>query len=97
MSLFVIDPLPRPIKDNSAWGYLTNTYTIPTERNKGIASGLLRLVKNWIKQRGLETVIVWPSDQSIQFSERGGFDVDNEIQQLKYLCFFLFSLIRLDC
>lgn len=83
MSLFVIDPLPRPIPNNPAWGYLTNTYTIPTERNKGIASKLLQFVKDWVQQKKLETVIVWPSEQSIQFYERGGFDSEHEILELR--------------
>lgn len=87
MSLFITDPLPRPIKNNPAWGYLTNTYTIPTERNKGVASGLLQFVKDWILQRGLETVIVWPSDESMTFYERAGFDGENKILELQTALF----------
>lgn len=83
VSLLIIDPLPRPIQNNPAWGYLTNTYTIPTQRNKGIASELFQFVKNWVEQKGLETVIVWPSDESISFYERAGFRSDNHILELK--------------
>lgn len=82
VSLFVIDPLPRPIQDNPAWGYLTNTYTIPTEREKGIASKLIQFVKDWVHERRLETVIVWPSDESIAFYERAGFKTHNAIMEL---------------
>jgi GNAT superfamily N-acetyltransferase len=81
-SLFIIDPLPRPIHSNPAWGYLTNVYTAPEFRNKGVASGLIQFVKEWIDAKQLETVIVWPNDESIAFYERARFKNHNAIMEL---------------
>ncbi len=84
VSLFIIDPLPRPIQNNPAWGYLTNAYTIPTQRNQGIGARLIHFVKSWVQDKRLETVIVWPSDESISFYERAGFKSHNLIMELSF-------------
>lgn len=83
MSVLVIEPLPRPIQTNPAWGYLTNVCSVPAKRGAGIASGLMRFVKNWIQEKQLETVIVWPSDESIAFYERAGFNQQNKIMEFQ--------------
>ena len=55
------------------WGYLTNCYVLPDYRNQGIGAELLSAVSKWAKNEQLELLIVWPSERSFAFYERGGF------------------------
>ena len=83
VSVVIVDAIPRPLQSNQPIGYLTNTYTIPEYRNKGIGTGLLNFVKQWATQEhNAETVIVWPSEKSISFYKRAGFDDRNDILEL---------------
>ncbi len=77
-----VDMVPRPCKIVDQFGYITNIYTKPEYRNKGIASQLIKIVIQWAKEQDLELLILWPSEDSISFYERAGFDSNNEIMQL---------------
>ena len=52
---------------------MTNVYTIPSQRNKGVGSQLLTVVNKWVESNKYEFVIVWPSNESIDFYERKGY------------------------
>ena len=74
MSVQKVAKLPSPgDRSNRHWGYLTNCYTVPEHRNKGIGGSLLTRVRKWAEEEGLEFLAVWPSDRSYGFYEREGF------------------------
>lgn len=78
-----IDLVPRPCKIRDQFGYLTNNYTKPEYRNKGIGSKLLQTVKDWASAEDLELLIVYPSEQAVSFYQRAGFDAKNEVMELR--------------
>jgi GNAT superfamily N-acetyltransferase len=75
MSVEKVVKLPSP-GDNQKqyWGYLTNCYTMPQYRSKGIGTRLLSAVKHWARAEGLEFLAVWPSDRSYNFYQRAAFN-----------------------
>jgi N-acetylglutamate synthase-like GNAT family acetyltransferase len=48
-------------------------------RNSGVGSKLLAAVSEWARELELEMLIVWPSDASIPFYRRAGFDPTSEM------------------
>lgn len=73
MSIGRIAKLPSPDQESAALGYLTNCYTLPGFRRRGIGSRLLAAIIRWTKEHGYELLLVWPSDSSYAFYERSGF------------------------
>lgn len=69
----LINKIPRPGRVTNPFAYMTNVYTVPEYRGKGVGSRLLSRVNEWSKERNFEFIIVWPSDKSIEFYERSGF------------------------
>ena len=69
----LIDKIPRPIKQDQWLGYVTNVYTRPEHRGRGIGATLLDRVTTWAAAENVELLVVWPSDESIDFYERAGF------------------------
>jgi GNAT superfamily N-acetyltransferase len=78
-----VDMVPRPCKIDDQFGYVTNNYTKPAYRNKGIGSELMKRLVEWAKAADLELLIVYPSDEAITFYQRAGFDSQNEVMELK--------------
>lgn len=74
--------IPRPCKVDDRWGYITNAYTLPQSRGKGIGEALMKRVIAWAQAEDLELLIVWPSDRAESFYHRLGFDAENDVMQL---------------
>ena len=73
MSVERVLKVPSPQAIDRHWGYLTNCYTLPEHRNRGIGTGLLAAVTEWAKKENYELLAAWPSDRSYPFYERSGF------------------------
>ena len=69
----LIDKIPRPTRGSRWLGYMTNVYTRPEQRGRGIGAALLEQVIAWAVERDVELLVVWPSDDSVAFYERAGF------------------------
>jgi len=65
-------------------GYVTNVYTVPEYRNKGIGSRLMKKVIEWSKVQGYEALIVWSAGKATPFYERFGFTNKNKIFELRF-------------
>lgn len=74
--------VPRPCRVKDAFAYLTNTYTKPEFRGKGIGAELLKNVVDWAQSEDLELLLVYPSDEAVNFYRRSGFENDEEILKL---------------
>lgn len=77
-----IRKLPRPGKLLAEYGYVSNVYTRPSFRGKGIGSLLMGQVKQWALENKLEFLVLWPSKRAVPFYEREGFTQNNEIMEL---------------
>jgi GNAT superfamily N-acetyltransferase len=69
----LIDKIPGPTPGHAAIGYLTNVYTRPEFRGRGIGGAVLDAVAEWARDEGIELLVVWPSKESVTHYERHGF------------------------
>lgn len=69
----LIQKVPRPGRITYPFAYMTNVYTVPEYRNKGVGSKLLSSINKWIKDNHYEFVIVWPSDEAINYYKKNGY------------------------
>jgi len=74
----LVDKVPRPVYEPRRIAYLTNVYTRPEHRNLGIGAALIGRVQEAGHEADVELIIVWPSDESIDFYERAGFERPDE-------------------
>lgn len=77
----IIKKIPKPRELRGTWGYVTNVYTKPMYRNQGIGGTLMDYVQTWAKEQNLELLLLWPSEKSIDFYKRKGFEVNADIMQ----------------
>lgn len=72
-SLCLINMVPRPHKVIDQFGYLTNVYTITQYRSRGIGSQLIKFIHDYAITQDLELILVWPSDESVDFYKSSGY------------------------
>ena len=77
-----IPMVPRPCKIEDYFGYVTNNYTKPAYRGRGIGGQLMQRVEEWARQEDLEVLIVWPSERAVSFYDRSGFKAENDIMEM---------------
>lgn len=73
MYIELIEKVPRPGRITRPFAYMTNVYTIPEWRGKGVGGKLLSRINTWVKDNHYEFVIVWPSDEGTEFYKRHGY------------------------
>jgi GNAT superfamily N-acetyltransferase len=76
--LALIDKVPRPIHEKARIAYLTNVYTCSDFRARGIGAQIIRSAQAAAREADVELIIVWPSDESVEFYEREGFKKRDE-------------------
>ena len=79
MFAYLIPKLPKPNGNAKYIAYLTNVYTKKEYRNKGIGTQILNYIKSDLIEKRCELLFAWPSDNSIAWYQRNGFNEDNEI------------------
>ncbi|WP_342526557.1 GNAT family N-acetyltransferase [Chryseomicrobium sp. FSL W7-1435] len=73
-----IDKVLRPERQPQDFYWMTNVYTKPAFRSKGIGSQLLGAVNTWLDEQDAEFALVWPSDEGRIFYERNGYKTLND-------------------
>ncbi|REE86197.1 RimJ/RimL family protein N-acetyltransferase [Paenibacillus taihuensis] len=74
MYLQLIHKVPRPGKcEDPYFGYVTNVYTRPAYRGRGIGTQIHHAMEQWAIANNVEFLILWPSETSVAFYERSGF------------------------
>lgn len=79
----LIDKVPRPGRITHPFAYMTNVYTLPEYRSKGIGGQLLNRIEEWGREKKYEFIIVWPSDDAVPFYARNGYKHCTEPMELK--------------
>lgn len=82
MFLHMIRKLPRPNGKTKFIGYITNVFTKEEYRNKGIGTKLLNHIKDYAINEKCELLFVFPSNKSIKWYEKNGFNKENDIFEL---------------
>ena len=73
-NLLTFERMPGPGIDAGRWGYLGNMYVRPEHRDRGVGRLLLDALIAHADAHGLERVVLSPSERSIPFYRRAGFD-----------------------
>jgi GNAT superfamily N-acetyltransferase len=80
--LHLVERMPDPYEENRPIGYVTNFYVTQSHRNRGIGRALLDALKRHAQGADLDTLIVWPSEQSSRLYQRAGFLPPAELLEL---------------
>jgi GNAT superfamily N-acetyltransferase len=83
ISIYKVKLLPRPIRLIDHFGVITENYTLPQFRNRGIGSNLLRHIINWARKQDYELLIVYPSQEARSFYARAGFQERCDVMELR--------------
>jgi GNAT superfamily N-acetyltransferase len=78
MYLECIEKVPSPGSGHAAWGYVTNCYVAQEHRGAGLGSRMLHLLVDLARARKMEFLTVWPSEMSVSFYKRAGFQTVSE-------------------
>ncbi|WP_228275664.1 GNAT family N-acetyltransferase [Gracilibacillus oryzae] len=76
-----IQKVPRPGRITQPFAYMTNVYTVPGYRNKGIGSKVLATINSWVEENHIEFVIVWPSEEGVGFYKNNGYQQCREAME----------------
>ena len=72
----LVEKVPHPSRER--WerpvAYLTNMYVEETHRHAGVGRELVEAAVGQARQRGVDGVMLWPSDDSVGFYHRAGFE-----------------------
>jgi GNAT superfamily N-acetyltransferase len=68
-----VSKVPNPGALDRAWGYVTNSYVVPSHRGRGLGGGLLEIVIATAREWKHELLIVWPSREAVSLYTRAGF------------------------
>lgn len=83
--LQLVPRVPRPAEvEPGPIGYVTNVYVIPERRNAGIGSRLIAAAIDAGRERGAVSLIVWPSERSVPFYRRVGFEPGHDILERRH-------------
>ncbi|KIZ15794.1 GNAT family N-acetyltransferase [Streptomyces natalensis] len=81
--LHLVERVPDPYEDNTPVGYVTNFYVVPPQRNRGFGSQLLEALRLHARSRGMDVLIVWPSDRSVPLYRRAGFEPSDQLLEAR--------------
>ena len=79
MFVYLVPKLPKPNGNAKYIAYLTNVYTKKKYRSKGVGTQMMNYIKSDLVKNKCELLFAWPSDNSIAWYQRNGFNGDNEI------------------
>ena len=79
MFVYMIPKTPKPNRKQKYIAYLTNVYSRKECRNKNIGTELLAYIKEYLQKEDCELIFVWPSQNSVNWYARNGFESENEI------------------
>jgi GNAT superfamily N-acetyltransferase len=69
----LVHKVPRPGRVTKPFVYMTNVYTRPEHRGKGIGTKLIQQINRWAREQEFEFIIVWPSEEGAKFYEKNGY------------------------
>jgi GNAT superfamily N-acetyltransferase len=70
----LVQKVPRPGRVTNPFAFMTNVFTLKEYRGKGIGSKLISMVNEWVCKMNYEFVIVWPSEQGVNFYKKNGYN-----------------------
>jgi GNAT superfamily N-acetyltransferase len=80
----LVERVPRPHSLRRFIGYVTNVYVIPERRSSGVGGRLVQAAINWGRDSDCEILVLWPSEASVRFYERGGFRSARQVMEFRF-------------
>jgi GNAT superfamily N-acetyltransferase len=80
----LVERVPRPHSLRRFIGYVTNVYVIPERRSSGVGGRLVEAVIRWGRESDCEILVLWPSEASVRFYERGGFRLARRVMEFPF-------------
>ncbi|MBK9546168.1 MAG: GNAT family N-acetyltransferase [Dehalococcoidia bacterium] len=71
--LSLIEKIPNPGVELEWHAYITSVYVHPASRGRGVARAMLDAAMAFSRERGVDSVILWPSELSRPLYARHGF------------------------
>ena len=80
-----VERVPRPNRDATIMGYVTNVYVEPRSRDAGVGSRLLAAARELAERERLAQLFVWPSEAAVQLYRRAGYVPSSEVHELELI------------
>jgi GNAT superfamily N-acetyltransferase len=77
----LIDKLPNPVAEPERHAYLSNLYVRPLHRGSGAGERLLAVALAECDARGIDAVLLWPTEQSRPLYARHGFSPGGDLME----------------
>lgn len=81
--LMTLEKLPNPVAEPERHGYVSSLYVRPEDRSHGLGSDLLRTCLRACKAQRCDAVFLWPTVRSRSLYLRHGFDVRQDLLELR--------------
>jgi GNAT superfamily N-acetyltransferase len=74
--LQLVEKVPHPgrARRERPIAYVTSMYVEPARRDEGLGRELLDVAVAFAREAGADGVLLWPSERSLPFYERAGFE-----------------------
>ncbi len=79
--LQLVDKLPNPVAERERHAYITNVYVQPDRRGAGLGAALLDAALRECEVRGVDAVLLWPTQRSRSLYERHGFGAGDLLER----------------
>ncbi|MBI3982491.1 MAG: GNAT family N-acetyltransferase [Gemmatimonadetes bacterium] len=71
--LQLVEKVPNPVGEAEVLGYITSVFVRPEARRKGLGSELVATAVAFCRSLPVDTIVLWPTDESRSLYERHGF------------------------
>jgi ribosomal protein S18 acetylase RimI-like enzyme len=79
--LQIFEKVPNPTQEPESNGYITNVFVASAARGLGAGEALVAAAMAECRARGLDSVILWPTDRSRTLYARHGFAVRDDLME----------------
>lgn len=81
--LQLLEKMPNPSLELELHGYITNVYVRPEVRGAGVGGRLVETALTFCRERGVDSVLLWPTARSRALYARYGFAVQDDVMELR--------------
>lgn len=74
--------VPNPADEAERHAYLTNMFVEPELRGRGLGTALLETALDWCRDRALDSLILWPTEDSRSLYRRVGCEPSDGLFEL---------------
>ncbi|MBI5946885.1 MAG: GNAT family N-acetyltransferase [Chloroflexi bacterium] len=79
--LQLIEKVPNPVPELEHHAYITNVYLQLELRGSGAGELLVETALAWCRERGVDSVVLWPTPRSRTLYARHGFAVRDDVME----------------